>query len=155
MESEDAFAVIRIPDGGYKWQEEALKYTAVTGGKRQSPPGKILLLNKEFAPVILEVMEKSVAGSMEAFEKKVNASVPLIKKNILSYQTIYGDTISFDTSFKKVPEVNGRAVNFEPEKVYDSPFLQSIYNSGVVSIQKGERKRVLDFNKLTAVDVNR
>jgi hypothetical protein len=32
------------------------------------------------------------------------------------------------------------------EKGYDSPFLKSDWNSGVVHIQKGTRSLVLDFN---------
>lgn len=33
-----------------------------------------------------------------------------------------------------------------PKKVYDSPFVQSDWDSGVVTIQFGDKKRVLDFN---------
>ncbi len=53
------------------------------------------------------------------------------------------------TDLSGVPEVNGKAVNFTPLKLYDSPYLESEYGSGIVTIQKGARKRVLDFTKTT------
>ncbi len=51
------------------------------------------------------------------------------------------------TDLSGIPEVNGKAVNFTPPKLYDSPYLESEYGSGIVTIQKGARKRVLDFTK--------
>ena len=43
-------------------------------------------------------------------------------------------------------EINGKPVELAPVKVYDSPFVQSEWDSGVVTIQFGDEKRVLDFN---------
>jgi hypothetical protein len=43
--------------------------------------------------------------------------------------------------------VNGQRVNYAPGKVYDSPFVQSDWDSGVVTIQKGARKLILNFNE--------
>ncbi len=45
-----------------------------------------------------------------------------------------------------VPLINGKPVNLQPEKVFDSPYLSSVHGSGIVTIQKGDRKLVLDFN---------
>jgi len=45
-----------------------------------------------------------------------------------------------------VPHINGKPVNLYPEKVFDSPYLQSVHGSGVVTIKKGDKKQVLDFN---------
>jgi hypothetical protein len=63
-------------------------------------------------------------------------------------ETVYGDTMTFDSSYKAEPTINGKSINYAPEKVFDSPFLVSDYNSGVITIQKGERSKVLDFNSL-------
>ena len=154
LETQEAYTVIRIPAGGYKWHEKPLEYQATTGGDRKSPPGKVLFLNKDFAPVILEVMAKSEVKSMKDFKKKVLASKPTLKNGLLTYKTIYGDELSFDTTQKSPPTVNGVKVNYAPQKVYDSPFLQSDYDSGVITIQKGNRKRILNFNNLKASNVS-
>lgn len=152
IDAETAYAAIRVPVGGWKWREGGLDYTAETGGLRKGPAGKVIQLKEEYAPVIVEVMNKSTAGSFEAFQKKVMEKKPEMKGKLLSYQTIYGETLTLDTSHKNVPTINGKPVNYEPKMVYDSPFLQSVYNSGVVTIQKGSRKRVLDFNKWVVTD---
>ena len=36
-------------------------------------------------------------------------------------------------------------MNYAPSRVYDSPFVQSDWDRGVVTIQKGCRKLALDF----------
>jgi len=148
----NSYAAIRVPSGGWKWREGGLDYTAETGGLRKGPAGKVMQLKEEYAPVIVEVMHKQQAGSFEDFQKRVLATQPVIKGSQLSYKSIHGDTLVFHLDQKKPPAINGKPVNFQPKKVFDSPFLSADYDSGVVTIRKGNRKRVLDFNKLTAAD---
>ena len=44
-----------------------------------------------------------------------------------------------------VPRVNGKPANLNPEKVFDSPYLHADQGSGIVTLEKGQRKRTLDF----------
>jgi hypothetical protein len=46
-----------------------------------------------------------------------------------------------------VPRVNGKPVNLYPEKVFDSPYMNSVHGSGVVTLAKGDRQLVLNFNE--------
>lgn len=46
-----------------------------------------------------------------------------------------------------VPRVNGKPVNLYPEKVFGSPYMTSAQGSGVVTVAKGDRTLVLDFNE--------
>lgn len=147
-----AYAAIRVPAGGWKWREGGLDYTAETGGSRKGPPGKVMQLDQEYAPVILEVMNAAEAGSFENFQQRVLATKPEMKGKRLHHKTIYGDTLTLDTSHGTPPTINGKPVDYQPRMVYDSPFLRSVYDSGVVTIQKGTRKRVLDFNTLEVTD---
>ena len=62
---------------------------------------------------------------------------------ILKYTMIYGNRLTFDTSFEKMPSINR---DYDPKNVFENPFLNADYNSGVVTISKGTRKKVLDFN---------
>jgi len=64
---------------------------------------------------------------------------------ILRYTTIYNDHLTFDTSFEKTPRINGKPVNYTPQKVFESLFLNADYNRGIVTISKGDRKKVLEF----------
>lgn len=155
VDADDSYAAIRVPEGGWQWREGGLDYTAETGGKRKGPPGKVMQLKEEYAPVMVEVMDKAQAGSFEDFQKKVLACKPIIKGRQLSYQSIYGDSLVFHLDQKKMPSINGKPLNMEPKKVFDSPFLSADYDSGVVTIRKEDRARVLDFNKLAAEDFKR
>jgi hypothetical protein len=111
----------------------------------QSPEEKTMILNEEYAPVILEVMAKSDVSSFDAFKAMVKASKIRMNGPVLEYRTIYGDQLTFDTNAREVPTINGHSVNYAPEKVFESTFLNADWNSGIVTITKGNRKKVLNF----------
>ena len=104
-----------------------------------------MILNEEYAPVILEVMAKSDVRSFDAFKTMVKACRFRMNAPVLEYKTIYGDRITLDTSFEKTPTINGKPVDYAPKKVFESPFLNANWNSGIVTISKGNRKKVLNF----------
>jgi len=93
-------------------------------------------------------MSKSDVTSFDAFKAKVRACEVGFDGPVLTYTSIYGDVLTLDTSYKDVPTINGAKMDYAPRKVFDSPFLNADYNSGVVTISKGTRKTVLDFNTL-------
>ena len=70
-----------------------------------------MILNEEYAPVILEVMAKSDVKSFDVFKAMVKAC--RIRRNgpALEYKTIYGEQLTFDTSARKPPTINGQPVN--------------------------------------------
>jgi hypothetical protein len=144
VEAPGAYAAVRVAQGGYNLQEitELNKLKWVT-----PPPGWGITPADEYAPVILEVMAKTDVKSFSDFKKKVKGCKPRYQGTVLSYQSIYGDTLTLDTSYKQTPTVNGKPIEYQSGKVFDSPFLKSEYDSGVVTIEKGNRKRVLDFKK--------
>jgi hypothetical protein len=55
--------------------------------------------------------------------------------------------LTFFADYSKPPQVNGVTVNYNPPKVYNSPFIQGDFGSGVVTIRKDDRKIVLHFNE--------
>ena len=104
-----------------------------------------MILNEEYAPVILEVMAKSDVSSFDAFKVKMKKAQSKMNNTLLEYTTIYGEQITLDTSFEKTPTINGKPVDYAPRKVFESPFLNADWNSGIVTITKGNRKKVLNF----------
>jgi hypothetical protein len=149
VESQPAYAAIRVPRGGFTWKDGVYSFKAETGEARQTPSGRIMALKEEYAPVILEVMAKTDVPSFDAFKAKVKACQVQMAGPVLKYHTIYGDELTLDTSYRQTPTINGEPVNYAPKKVYDSPFLNADYNSGVVTISSGSRKKVLDFTLQT------
>jgi len=148
VEAAGAYAAVRVDQGGYTLDEKDFSWTDSTGAARTVPSGWVITPKDEYAPVILEVMAKTEVESFSDFKQKVKGRKPQTNGTVLSYQSIYGDTLTLDTSYKQAPTVNGKAINYsKPKMAFDSPFLKSEYDSGVVTIEKGSRKRVLDFNK--------
>lgn len=146
-EATGAYAAVRVARGDFSLEESKRFKGNKTGGSAFStPPGYVLTTDDEYAPVILEVMSKSDIESFDAFKAKVNARRIRFQGPVLNYTTIYGDELTLDTSYSRSPTINGKPVDYTPGKVFDSPFLNADYNSGVVTISKGKRKKVLDFN---------
>jgi hypothetical protein len=145
VEAENAYAAIKVVKGGFQWRQTP--FIAIDGQKnrRSTREGKTMILNEEYAPVILEVMAKSDVSSFAAFKARVKACPIRMKGPVLEYKTIYGEQLTFDTSAKEVPTINGHPVNYAPKKVFESPFLNANWNSGIVTITKGDRKKVLNF----------
>ncbi len=145
VEAENAYAGIKVVQGGFEWRQTP--FIAMTGEKysRSTPEGRTMILNNEYSPVILEVMAKSELSSFDAFKAKVKACRIRMNGPVLEYSTIYGEQLSFDTSTRAVPTINGHPVNYAPQKVFESPFLNADWNSGIVTITKGNRKKVLNF----------
>jgi hypothetical protein len=46
--------------------------------------------------------------------------------------------------------MNNNLVNYSPEEVFESPFLNADYGSGIVISPKGKRRKVLDFRNASS-----
>ena len=135
-EAAGAFAAVHVVQGEFTWSD----------GK-ESKFGRSLKCADDFSPVIIEVAAKTDCASFEAFRKAVLAQSVEVTAGVLSYRGLGGDRFRFVLDQSRLPEVNGAPLDLAPAKVYDSTFVQSAWNSGVVTIQKGARKTVLDFNR--------
>jgi hypothetical protein len=146
VEAPGAYAAVRVTRGGFKLAEKVFSGTKETSDAFSTPPGYVVTPDDEYAPLILEVMAKTDVESFEAFKAKVQACPIRFENAVLRYKTVYGDELTLDTSYKQIPTINGLPVDYAPKKVFDSPFLNADYNTGVVTISKDGRKKVLDFN---------
>ncbi len=133
-EAEGAYAAVRAVCGATHWIYS-------TGNEH----GKWLYFENEFTPVILEAAGKSEYGSFQEFRDKMADQLLVVEGNHIRYTGIYGDEFTLYTDYSRVPEINGVSVHYGPGKAFDSPFLQGDWNSDVVTIQKGDRKKILDF----------
>jgi len=71
---------------------------------------------------------------------------PTLDGEVLSYSGLQGDRLTLFLDQRQPPQINGRPADLSPPRVYDSPFVQSTWDSGLVTAQKGSRRHVLDFN---------
>jgi hypothetical protein len=109
--------------------------------------GQWLVCKDTLTPVIIEAGRKSDYADFAAFQSAALAQSIAFEKSVLTYRSLGGDELTFYADQSRLPEINGTAVDLAPEKVYDSPFVQSKWDSGVVTIQYGGEKHVLNFNE--------
>lgn len=136
VESRAAFAAVRVVRGGSRWVEA-----------EPAVPGRWLVCADEFSPVILQVVPKGETyPSLAAFGAALAANPIEIEGSALRFRSLYGDRFTFPLDFAGRPSIDGQPVDYAPPRAFDSPFVQSEWNSGVVHLRKGPRTAVLDFN---------
>jgi len=131
MVANGAYAAVKCVTGGYHW---------LVGDSRW------LVCNDRYAPVIIEVGQKADYASYTAFQDKVIALPLTYDGKVVKHTSLYGDEIFFYTDRSSLPIVNNQLMDLRPTLVFDSPFVKSVFNSGVVEISKNQRKLVLDFS---------
>ena len=136
VEGDGAFAGIRVFDGGYvlECSEDVTRGTWI----RCLAP---------LSPVVIEVGRRSEHHSFDAFRQRVSAQRINRKDDQVSYESIAGHALKLHTDYSQLPEVDGIPVDLGPARVYDSPFIQSDWDSGVVRLRFEDREEVLDFNR--------
>ena len=129
--SNGAYAAIKVVSGTYKnitfWTRPAIVCT------------------EQYSPVIIEVAQKKNFTSYTDFQDKIIALPLTYDGKVLTHKTIYGDNLTYYADRTSLPKVNSQLIDLRPTNVFDSPFIKSAYNSGVVEISKNTRKLVLDF----------
>lgn len=146
-ETSGAYAAIRVIGSDFVVSDSQVSNPVITGSTRVAPPGKFIHPEDEYAPIILEVMAKTDVEDFEAFKRLVKTRELKTSRSLFSYQTIYDDLLTFDSSYQRAPTVNGKRVDYSPLNVHESPYLNSVYDSGVVAIRKGDQELVLDFTE--------
>jgi hypothetical protein len=129
-----AFAAVRVARGSFRWERG-------TG----PVPGQWLYPDDEFAPVILEVAGPERFPDLATFAAAVLAPRLRWDGEVLHLRGLSGDAFTFPADQTSVPQINGTPLDYAPARAFDSPFLQAEWDTGVVTVQKGGRQRVLDF----------
>ncbi len=136
-----AYVAVRVIDGKTHWRPST-----------DGAPGDWLCCEDSLTPVILEVATKESYQGYAAFQNAVMGSDPVHSNGLLRYDALSGDQFMFYTDYSLPPMVNDEPIDLAPARVFDSPFLQSRWNSGVVTISKGQRRLVLDFENILVRD---
>lgn len=140
-EAPQAFAAVRVVDGGSRWELDPVK-------KGKPGAGAWLQCEDEFSPVIIEVARKNDYPEFAAFQQAIRKNPLTVTDGRIDYRSgQYATKVTIHTDYSKVPEVDGVPINYYPATCYDSPFIQGDWGSGVVTLQTGDRKLVLNFNE--------
>ena len=133
VESDGAYAGVRVV-GEYAWDES------------DPEEGRWLRCVDDLSAIVIEVGRKAEYASVEGFQEAVVGTEMKVEDGEVRYQGLSGDRFTLNTDYSSVPEVNGEAVNYAPQYVYDSPHVRSEWDSGVVTVGYGGDEKVLDFN---------
>jgi hypothetical protein len=117
---------------------------------------KITLVPRDrFSPVIIEAGRKADYPTLADFKKAILANPLKLTKTavpgfyLLTYRgsAAGAKELFYNAANPDIPRVGGQHVNYTPAKVFDSPFINSEYGSGLVTIRKGSETLHLDFTR--------
>ncbi len=130
-----AFAALKVVAGGYEWTPRWKHADSLTKDNKA-----FITLNAENAPVILIANQAAdYNDEFAAFKKAIQAQPIRYENGVLDFAkiTFYGSA--------RIPQVNGQNLDLAPARGYDSPFIRSEWNSGLIYIRKGNDTEILDF----------
>ena len=136
-----AFVAVRFLDGGHAWNEaKTLANPANFAG------------NDDTTRILIHAGDIASHGALEKFKADVHASRLSVTPEKVDYQFVGGGTrIEINRYDAKtpadfvLPRINGTPVNFRPEAVYESPFLNGRFGSDKITVTVGPINRVLNF----------
>lgn len=135
MREGDVYAAYK-PIGGYIWGE--LEYD-------EKYVGKTVTSKSEESPAILEVgLASDYKNDFAKFKADIMDNPLSYSSGVLEYTSCNGDALTFYTG-SGLPKVNGKTVDWETYPLFESPYINSEWESGYVEITKDERRCTLDF----------
>lgn len=162
VEHGDAFLAVRPVMGEYAegWTilvdpaSPGLTSVIIEDSYDWSPDRKTIFLKDKYAGMIFEASRREQHASLEHFMDDVlDNPLHLVKTvvpgfHVLKYTGCGDDAkeITFNLANNEIPFVDGKRINYAPDKLFDSPYLQSEYKSGEIEIRKGKHLLKLDFN---------
>jgi hypothetical protein len=130
-----AFAAVKVVAGGYSWTP-AWKHAETIDKDNKA----FITLTAEDSPVIVVANQASdYRDDFAAFKTAVKTQPIDCKDGVLSFAAI---TFSGPS---RPGQIDGQTVNLAPSRGYDSPFIRSAWNCGLIYIRKGDDTLVLDF----------
>ena len=140
-----AFAAVKVVGDGYAWSGTWRHSDAATNSQKgftmpANSAGCFIALAAENSPVI------AIANEASDYRNDFNAFKAAVKAQPIHWT---GGTLQFASITFHGParlgQVNGQTVNLRGPRGYDSPFLRSDWNSGLIYIRKGNDTEILDF----------
>ena len=113
----------------------------------------IAKLNDKHSPVIIETGRRENYGNFENFQEKILSNkITLLgtlvpRYDIVVYKGSSPDAkeLVFNGCARDIPTIGGEYVDYTPKNVFQSPYMLSKYNSGVVTIIRGNDKKTIKF----------
>jgi hypothetical protein len=95
-------------------------------------------------PVIIEAATPGDYEDFAEFKLVVTQAKLVSKAGSHTYFSLSGDEFTmFDD--RSCPKINGRKIDYNPDMAYDSRYVKSKWDSGIVKISAGGTEKILNF----------
>ena len=125
----DAYVAIRVAGEGYHITDNTFIWPDRTLQEVKERNGHFLELNDMWAPVVIQMGRAADYKSFEAFCESVKSRLFVYKYEKLSYTSEAGDKYEFWSKLTQLPNINGKTLDLNPEKTYDTPYLSMLHGS--------------------------
>jgi hypothetical protein len=136
-----AYLAVRPALGTYRWLNAAKN-------KAGAINQRFVQLTNAGAPIIFEARSAKFTASFAAFRADILGNPRSYVGGVLRYTATTGSAYTFFDD-ATTPRVNGVPINYAPAKVFNSPYMQSTFGSGRITISKGSQSATYDFSKPT------
>jgi hypothetical protein len=136
-----AYLAVRPVTGGYHW---------LTTGKNKAADvtKRFIQLGTSPSPIIFEAARANQYTSFGAFETRILHNTISYFGGRLDYTSGSGTRVTYFLD-GTAPQVNGAPINYSPAAVYNSPHMQSVWNSGKITVTNGAHAASYDFSNTT------
>lgn len=160
VEHGDAYLAVRPVMGEYASGWTILEDEATPGFYSEiivdsyewSKDKQLIYLKDKYAGLIFESSRREHYNSLYDFMDAILKNPIYLQKtvvpgfHILKYTGINGTEFYFNLANNEIPMVKGERIDYKPTMVFNSPFVKSKYNSGVVYLKSNNMELKLDFN---------
>lgn len=113
----------------------------------QDEKGFWMIGNDKYAPIVVEVSLKENYLDKNDFQNRILNTECEINNSQIAYRSLDNDLLMMPLNYRGLPSVNGKLINLSPQMVMSSPYVQSVFDSGVVKIKKDGQEMIIDFNQ--------
>lgn len=113
---------------------------------------ELIYIKDKYAGVIFETSRREHYNKLDDFIDAILKNPIALEKtvvpgfHILKYTGLNGTEFYFNLANNEIPMVDGVRIDYTPNMVFNSPFVNSKYQSGVVSVKTKQMELKLDFN---------
>src|SRR4029079_19048764 len=111
--------------------------------KAASIDDRFVQLSNVSSPIIFEAARASQVASFDSFKTHVANNPRSYANGILTYRSLNGTNFVFGTAPSKV---NGAPIDYAPPSLFASPFVNSTWGSGRITISKDSMSAIYDFS---------
>jgi hypothetical protein len=141
IKSPSCWVVVRAVDTRFVLSNQLLL-------KNQKGTGDFYKLENDHQPLIIEAADPGIYKKLEEFEKTARNAKLSFGNGAHTYSSLSGNQFTMYDD-RSMPMINNAKVNYNPAMAYDSRYIQSAWDSGVVRISAAGMDKTLDFMKAT------